>query len=453
MTLFHDRQGGFAVWFGLAAIPLLSVVGLAVDFSRLTNLKSGLQDAADSAALAAVSIPSLAMTELAADKRNLMATKVFQENSKNLGISGIVAKPKSELVSGKVKVSVDFQVDAHLFFANFLPGPYAKVSGVSVASTAKSGQGLYNEIYFLIDNSASMGIGQTASDSMKMVNDVGIKAYSLARYGDETNVLPCAVACHEAQKDSYTYYKSKKNYKMRIDTVIGSLDAFINSLQSAGLDKYTRISLNTTDDTYSSKAGTFETSLSDARNNVKKIGLSSSYTTTNMTAAILNLKAKLNKSGDGSSAQKPIVRVVILTDGVEHFSTSDSLAKVNKTALVDPVFPDTNIMQVMDQSGCTSLKNTGADVFTLNVKYRIPYYWFDPAPQKVVLWKDTGWLDQMGRVENLEKLIPQVPAALQACASSKANALSADTQAEFTKAFGSLFDSVYKVTEKPILID
>ena len=83
MTLLHDRQGGFAVWFGLAAIPLLSVVGLAVDFSRLTNLKSGLQDAADSAALAAVSIPSLAMTELAADKRNLMATKVFQENSKN----------------------------------------------------------------------------------------------------------------------------------------------------------------------------------------------------------------------------------------------------------------------------------------------------------------------------------------------------------------------------------
>jgi hypothetical protein len=129
------------------------------------------------------------------------------------------------------------------------------------------------------------------------------------------------------------------------------------------------------------------------------------------------------------------------------------MSKVNGSALIDPVYPDTNVMQVMDISGCAALKNAGADVFTLNVKYRIPYYWYDPSPDKVVFWKDTGWLDQMGRVDNLEKLIPKVPAALQSCASTKTNALNADAQAEFDKAFSGFFSSIYTMVEKPNLIN
>jgi Flp pilus assembly protein TadG len=39
--------------FGLAIVPLLLVMGVAVDFSRATSAKSRLQEASDAAVLAA----------------------------------------------------------------------------------------------------------------------------------------------------------------------------------------------------------------------------------------------------------------------------------------------------------------------------------------------------------------------------------------------------------------
>jgi hypothetical protein len=49
----HDQRGVFSVLLAVLAIPILSFVGLAIDYSRLTKLQANLQSMADSAALAA----------------------------------------------------------------------------------------------------------------------------------------------------------------------------------------------------------------------------------------------------------------------------------------------------------------------------------------------------------------------------------------------------------------
>ena len=54
--LFADQRGNTAIIFGLAAVPLIALGGGAVDFSHRGNVRMDMQNAADSAALAAARI-------------------------------------------------------------------------------------------------------------------------------------------------------------------------------------------------------------------------------------------------------------------------------------------------------------------------------------------------------------------------------------------------------------
>ena len=57
--LFRDKSGNVAVIFGIAAIPLISLVGAAVDYSMANKMKAKLQSAADAASLASISKNSI----------------------------------------------------------------------------------------------------------------------------------------------------------------------------------------------------------------------------------------------------------------------------------------------------------------------------------------------------------------------------------------------------------
>ena len=47
----RDQRGNIAVIFAIAAIPLISAVGCAIDYSEATRIKAKLQSAADAAAV------------------------------------------------------------------------------------------------------------------------------------------------------------------------------------------------------------------------------------------------------------------------------------------------------------------------------------------------------------------------------------------------------------------
>ncbi len=51
----RDKRGNVAIIFAIAAIPLISAIGCAVDYSKATRMKAKLQSAADAASIAALS--------------------------------------------------------------------------------------------------------------------------------------------------------------------------------------------------------------------------------------------------------------------------------------------------------------------------------------------------------------------------------------------------------------
>ncbi len=61
----QDRRGGVAPMFAIAVIPVLGLVGAAVDYSRANSVRAGLQSALDATSLAMAKLaPTLTQSEL-----------------------------------------------------------------------------------------------------------------------------------------------------------------------------------------------------------------------------------------------------------------------------------------------------------------------------------------------------------------------------------------------------
>lgn len=71
----RDRRGGTAMLFALASIPVLGIVGAALDYSRASSTRSLMQNAADSAALAAAR-----ETALPWEQRKRIAQDIFKSH-------------------------------------------------------------------------------------------------------------------------------------------------------------------------------------------------------------------------------------------------------------------------------------------------------------------------------------------------------------------------------------
>lgn len=75
-----DLSGNVATVFALATLPVLGLMGSAMDYSRATRVRDHLQHAADAAALAGANA-----TDKADGERRTLATNVFNANIKKLG--------------------------------------------------------------------------------------------------------------------------------------------------------------------------------------------------------------------------------------------------------------------------------------------------------------------------------------------------------------------------------
>ena len=105
-----DEQGAVAMTFGLMTMVMLFLCGMAMDYSRAMNVRSRVNDAADSAAL--VAGRALMEGKLSAGEIQAMAQKYFEQNIKGLGTSAKIDAPsiKIDAVSGAVNVDVSAHV-------------------------------------------------------------------------------------------------------------------------------------------------------------------------------------------------------------------------------------------------------------------------------------------------------------------------------------------------------
>ncbi len=149
----HSKRGNVAVLFALTALPLITVVGAAVDYSGAANLQSHLQADTDAAALVACKSPLTAEADLKA-----LAQKAL--NGYMPGQTVTITKfkatnnPRSVELTTKVTYPTRFMKIANVSSLN-----------VSITSGCAAGENFY-EIALVLDTTGSMS--QSAGTGTKI---------------------------------------------------------------------------------------------------------------------------------------------------------------------------------------------------------------------------------------------------------------------------------------------
>src|SRR6267378_3625954 len=83
--LYSDKRGSVAPMFALAIIPVIGLVGAAVDYSRANSLKTGMQSALDATALAMAKLaPTLTTSQLQTQTNAYFQALFTKADAKNL---------------------------------------------------------------------------------------------------------------------------------------------------------------------------------------------------------------------------------------------------------------------------------------------------------------------------------------------------------------------------------
>jgi len=200
----RDQRGNVAIIFTFAAIPLVSAIGCAVDYSMATRMKAKLQTAADAASIAALSQKSPGFKAASVMTGNgsvadgvADANNVFDANMS--GITGFQSPPvRSSTVTKtgiKLAASVTFTADVPVTFMKVLGYQTLTVTGSSSSAATLPP---YLDFYLTLDVSGSMGLPSTPDEQTRLGK---INPDNWVQYRNSTGVS-CTLACHFSPKGS-----------------------------------------------------------------------------------------------------------------------------------------------------------------------------------------------------------------------------------------------------------
>lgn len=172
--VLRDTRGSVAIIFGLTLVPIVLLMGAAVDYSYANMIKRKLDAVADTSALFAVnkSAMSLSASVAKANAETFFGTqsKLARANVKSVKID------VSDTKTGRTAV-VTYTANVTTSFMGLVGMNTVTVGG---SATAASGLPTYMDFYLLLDNTPAMGVGATTSDITKLINNRPINAPSPA---------------------------------------------------------------------------------------------------------------------------------------------------------------------------------------------------------------------------------------------------------------------------------
>ena len=133
-----DIRGNFAVMSAILLVPILGMAGLAVDLTTIYYEKSGLQQVADSAALAGVSELGVAGRtdgEIHASIKSFVSSNASASESAS-GSSGLTIN--AEISTDRTTLTVDLTYRWSPFFAHYLNGDFMPIKVRSMAKLAQA---------------------------------------------------------------------------------------------------------------------------------------------------------------------------------------------------------------------------------------------------------------------------------------------------------------------------
>lgn len=457
MTLFRgvfrrrrfarDARGAVAIVFSLALIPVMALLGAAIDYASLSSRRVQIRDAVDFAALSAAAAASAAVeaggTTWQADALKA-ARDSLSVNLKGADANGlaVVATQQGSTITAQVSYT---EVAATTFM---------KIVGVRAVTLAVSSEAVkgaaaasanYVDLHIVMDVSAAMGIGATAADQ------------SLTAGAAST--LNCALACHTKSvhylpTDSDTLARAQAlGAQTRIATLRKAVQDALAAAQATAKGNQLRVALyamsNTLSTVHPLSAGLPGAATAAGAVEVTgAIGQGGS----NISYALTQLNDLVATSGDGSSqkAAKQIVllaasgvqnsnRIIACTSAATLDSRCTGANRSTTTTQKDPnwlgdyapfqSFPaiaGNPVLQSIDPSYCAPLKAKGARVMTLTAEYVVPTV--------------GGGLND-ARLDFVTSLLPRVKANMAACASSAADARYARDAADIDKAIAAMVAS------------
>jgi Flp pilus assembly protein TadG len=180
-AFFSDRHGAVSVLFAGAAVPIIGVIGLAFDFSVLTQARTQMALAADTAALSAVKVGSNDyaggdtsgwQTIGVQNGQQWYAAQVGAPANTNPQTQIITYALRSGATSAYPVVSLSrngVAFTSTVSYSGTAPATFAGLFGISTlpiqgSVTVTLSLNAYINIAMLLDNSSSMLIGATSSD-------------------------------------------------------------------------------------------------------------------------------------------------------------------------------------------------------------------------------------------------------------------------------------------------
>jgi Flp pilus assembly protein TadG len=388
-----NRAGGVATMTALTLPIMVGSIGLALGVSNSIGIKSRLTAAADAAVLAGVKAGSGAAAQGDEDWLKLAtaeANALFTANIDGENLKTVTFTPSFERTGTKVVGQARYSYGVPTYFMHVFGFNYVEVGQTSKATVSA---GNYVDIGFLVDNSASMGIGATKADRGLMNASTG-----------------CAFACHQARNASELNMTPpmihRLGAKLRIDVIREALEHMIDEIdQQDFAPDQVRVSIYA----FSNEVETVidkETDLTKVKQALEKLDLATgtkpgkyyggSYVTPAINWLATEFQSREGKGG-GASKRDRQRYAILLTDGIEDSAASYadgrtgsldtllrslfgveqasffSLDMARRSTWIDNPLQrqviDRSFMQPFLPTACDGLRAAKATVYTARIKY------------------------------------------------------------------------------------
>ena len=351
----------------LGIVIVIILVGGAIDFGRVVQLRANLQDAADVASVGAIAVNSVAYKLGVQMNGNGtlnggadQALSIFNSNYRPAGeLSGVspqaTVSKTCPVMTAKVSVTANYK--------SYILGIVGLGTiPLSVNSTSSSTVPPYIDFYLLLDNSPSMGVGATTADINTMVANTSDK---------------CAFACHEDDKPGTDYYAKAKtlNVMMRIDVVRQATQKLMTTAEATeSIPNQYRVAIyhfgksaNSIDamNPGAYKVSDLTSDLTKSASDAAAIDLMTipynnynSDRQTNFDTVLKDMNNEIKNTGDGLSSASPQKVLFLVSDGVTD-SYDCAYSNGSTCRRITP----------LDTTTCKVLKNRGVKVAVLYTTY------------------------------------------------------------------------------------
>lgn len=415
-----DENGNFAILSAIVLPALIFVAGLGVDYGLAVDSHQRLKAAADAAALAAVAEAQEAFIQ----QEKVDLNKLIKSSGEAFFRANVGESVFAELGSISVEPKINkSEVSATISYSATYPTKLLSIFGHKTIAIGNQGRAIVNlrsyvNINFLIDVSASMGIGATDADQQKVAS-----------------VLNCAFSCHIGQSRGNSSYDKARatGADMRIDVV---RSAAISAVETS--TKFSQFNDQVTFGVY-----TFSNEISavvpqgDQRASNEaflksklrdEVQMAMTLGGTNIENALKQLNDVLPKSGSGLRPDDRRQYVIVLTDGVESgqaWTSSLNWFLHQSTAVNSPqqAYAPHEVNYAVNSNACDALKNKEIDIYFIYMEYLEPKYGKISDHDK----KRFGFVT--------DSLFPIIPKRFQDCAADPSHVVKATTPKEIEQTF------------------